>query len=90
MSCRGRPEEVVRSCRGRPVEVVRSCRGRQVLLGSSGPVELVTSGQLVRVDCVRPPTLEGHNSSVRAPIWVFLDSMESPLSQESTHMPEGG
>ena len=44
MSCRGRPEEVVRSCRGRPVEVVRSCRGRQVLLGSSGPVELVTSG----------------------------------------------
>ena len=87
MSYRGRPEEVVRSCRGRPVEVVRSCRGRQVLLGSSGPVELVTSGQLVRVDCVRPPTLEGHNSSVRAPIWVFLDSMESPLSQEYIDMP---
>ena len=75
------------SCRGRPEEVVRSCRGRQVLLGSSGPVELVTSSQLVRVDCVRPSTLEGHNSSVRAPIWVFLDSMESPLSQEYIDMP---
>ena len=49
---------------------------------------LVSPGQLVRVDCVRPPTLEGHNSSVRAPTWVFLDSMEIPLSQEYIDMPE--
>ena len=35
-----------------------------------------------------PPTLEGHNSFVRTPIWVFLDSMEIPLSQESIHMSE--
>ena len=48
------------------------------------------SGQLVqfRVDFVRPPTSEGHNSFVRTPIRVFLDSMEIPLSQESINMPE--
>ena len=56
--------------------------------------EIVTSGQLVnprqlvRFAYIWPPTLEGHNSSVRTPIWVFLDSMEIPLSQESIHMPE--
>ena len=60
-----------------PVELSSSCR-----------VHLVSPGQLVRVDYVRPPTSEGHNSSVRTPIWVFLDSMESPLSQESIHIPE--
>ena len=37
-------------------------------------------------DYVRPPTSEGHNSFVRTPIWVFLDSMEIPLSQESIDM----
>ena len=37
---------------------------------------------------VRPPTLEGHNSFVRAPIQVFLDSMERPLSQEYIDMPK--
>ena len=33
------------------------------------------------------PTYD-HNSSVRTLIWVFLDSMESPLSKEYIHMPE--
>ena len=28
----------------------------------------------------RPPNLDGHNFHVRAPFWVFLDYMESPLS----------
>ena len=54
------------------------------------------SGQLVQLvswsssgfDYVRPPTSEGHNSFVRNPFQVFLDSMESPLSQEYIHMPE--
>ena len=46
-------------------------------------------GQLVWVDYARPPTLEGHISFVRTPIWVFLDSMEIPLSQEYINFPEG-
>ena len=50
--------------------------------------QLVNPGQLVRIAYVLPPTSEGHIFSVRTPIWVFLDSMESPLSQEYTHMPE--
>ena len=49
---------------------------------SSSLGQLVSSGQLVCVDYVRPSTSEGHNSFIRTPIWVFLDSMESPLSQE--------
>ena len=47
-----------------------------------GQVSSANSG----FDYVWPPTSEGHNSFVRTPIWVFLDSMESPLSQEYTHM----
>ena len=51
----------------------------------------VRSSQSIQVssaecDYVGPPTSEGHNSFVRAPFRVFLDSMESPLSQESIHM----
>ena len=46
------------------------------------------SGQLVWVDYARPPTSEGHISFVRTPIRVFLDSMESPLSQEYIHITE--
>ena len=38
------------------------------------------SGQLV--------SSEGHNSFVRTLIWVFLDSMERPLSPEYTHILE--
>ena len=36
------------------------------------------------------PTLDGYNFFVRTLFWVFLDSLESPLSQESIHMPEKG
>ena len=36
---------------------------------------------------LRPPTSEGHNFFVRTSIWVFLDSMESPLSQYFIHIP---
>ena len=39
---------------------------------------------------VRPPTSEGHNFFIRTPIWVFLDSMESPLSQDYIHIPVDG
>ena len=56
---------------------------RGVILRSS------RSGQLVWVDYARPPTSKGHISFFRTPIWVFLDSMEIPLSQEYIHMPEG-
>ena len=34
----------------------------------------------------KPPTLDGHNFFVRTPFWMFLDSMESPLSLESIHI----
>ena len=51
-----------------------------VIPSSSSSGKLVSSDQLVWVDYVRPPTSEGHNSFVRTPIRVFLDSMESPLS----------
>ena len=36
--------------------------------------------------CARPPTLDGHNFPVRTPFWMFLDSMEIPLSLESIHI----
>ena len=62
---------------------------RDVIVSSSRSGQLVSSGQLVWVDYGRPPTSEGHISFVRTPIWVFLDSMESPLSQEYINMPEG-
>ena len=39
---------------------------------------------------MRPSTSEGHNFFVRTPFQVFLDSMESPLSQDSSHMPVEG
>ena len=51
-------------------------------LSSSRSDQLISPGQLVLVDYVRVPTSEGHNFSIRTPIRVFLDSMESPLSQE--------
>ena len=52
------------------------------ILSSSRSGQLVSSGQLVWVDYACPPTSEGHNSFVRTPIRVFLDSIEIPLSQE--------
>ena len=30
----------------------------------------------------KPPTSDGHNFFVRTPFWMFLDSMEIPLSLE--------
>ena len=33
-----------------------------------------------------PPTSNGYNFFVRTPFQVFLDSMKSPLSEESIHM----
>ena len=62
---------------------------RGIKLSSSRSGRLVSSGQLVWVDYARPPTSEGHISFVRTLIWVFLDSMDSPLSQEYIHIPEG-
>ena len=59
-----------------------------VRLSSSRSGQLVSSGQLVWVDYARPPTSEDHISFVRTPNWVFLDSMERPLSQEYIHMSE--
>ena len=57
-------------------KVLDRARSAQVILSSSG------------CNYVRPQTSEGHNSFVRAPIRVFLDSMERPLSQEYIDMPE--
>ena len=61
-------------------------RGNRPVLPRSA--QLVSSGQLVWVDYACPQTSEGHISFVRTPIQVFLDSMESPLSQEYIDMPE--
>ena len=36
---------------------------------------------------MRPPTSDDHNFFVQTLIQVFLDSMESPLSQDSIHVP---
>ena len=56
---------------------------------SSRSGQLVSSGQLVWVDYARPLTSEGHISFVRTPIWVFLDSMERPLSEECNNIIDG-
>ena len=37
-----------------------------------------------------PPTSDNHIFHVRTPFWVFLDSMESPLSQGYFHVPVEG
>ena len=55
-------------------------------MSSSSLGQLVSSGQLVWVDYVKPPTSEGHKSFFQTPIQVFLDSMESPLNQEYNHI----
>ena len=34
----------------------------------------------------KPPTSDGHNIFVRTSFWMFLDSMEIPLSLESIHI----
>ena len=60
-----------------------------VKLSSSRSSQLVSSSQLVWVDYALPPTSEGHISFVQTLIWMFLDYMEIPLSEEYIHMPEG-
>ena len=45
------------------------------------------AGRLGLTIYVRPPTLNDHNLFVRTPFWVFLNSMERSLSQDSIHMP---
>ena len=58
-------------------------------VGLLGPIGQDWSGRasLVRlVVHVRPQTSEGHNFFVRTSIRVFLDSMESPLSQDSIYI----
>ena len=66
-----------------PEEDIR-CHTKVLYRAHRGQVNSSSSG----FNYVLPPTLEGHNSFVRTPIRVFLDSMESPLSQESIDMPE--
>ena len=39
---------------------------------------------------VLPPNSEGHNYFVRTLFRVFSDSMKSPLTQDSIHMPVDG
>ena len=62
---------------------------RGVIRCSSKSGQFVSSSQLAWIDCARPPTSEGRISFVRTLIWVFLDSVERPLSQEYIKMPEG-
>ena len=79
--------------RPHPVEVSRAflvelSRARHVELSSSLQVNSSIQVSPSGFDYALPPTSKGHISFVRTPIWVFLDSMESQLSQESTHMHE--
>ena len=60
------------------------CQTELSQVRSARPVQVNSS----RFDYVRPPTSEGHNSFIRTPFLVFLDSMEIPLSQESIHIYE--
>ena len=60
------------------------CQNKVLYRARPGQVSSSSSG----FDYVGPPTSEGHNSFVRTPIRVFLDYMESPLSQESINMNE--
>ena len=61
--------------------------------GRKGVIGQDWSGRASRVRLViyvKPPTLEGHNFFARTPILVFLESMESPLSQDYSHIPIDG
>ena len=54
-----------------------------VQVRSAWPKQVSSAG----FDYVLPSNLEGHNFFVRTPFWVFLNSMEIPLSQETIYMP---
>ena len=60
-------------------------RIHQVEVSRPRPVELSSSTS--GFDYVWPQTSECHNSFIRTLIRMFLDSMESPFSQEYIHMP---
>ena len=64
------------------LEEVSRCQTEVLDQAQPGQVRSASSG----FDYVRPPTLEGHNFFIRTRFWVFLDSMEIPLSQESINM----
>ena len=61
--------------------------------GRLGQVGQDRSGKLARARLathLSPPTLEGQNFFVQTLFWVFLDSMEGPLSLDSSHVPMKG
>ena len=61
-----------------------SARSNQLVqVRSAQPSQVISAG----FDYLRPPTLEGHNFFVQTSFKVLLDSMESPLSQESIRVP---
>ena len=73
-------------------------QARFVLSGSASQVRVFRPGlswqvcparfvQLGLTIHVRPPTSDGHSFFARTPFRVFLNSMESPLSQDSIHVP---
>ena len=47
---------------------------------------LASAGSEHRIFWLYPPTSDGQNYFVRSPFLLFLDSMQSPLSHESTHI----
>ena len=46
-------------------------------------------GRRAAYSCVTS-NFKGHNFFVRTPFWVLLDSMEIPLSHDSSHIPVVG
>ena len=62
--------------------------GQSSRMGSAGPGwgQPARVGRFELTIHLRPQTLEGHNFFIRTLIRVFLDSMEIPLSQDSSHM----
>ena len=65
-----------------PLEDSR-CQAKLGQVRTARPSQVISA----RFDYVWPPTSEGNNAFVRTLFRVFLDSMESPLSQDSIHMP---
>ena len=56
----------------------------------TGAAKELSGTQLRSPAPLKPPTLDDHIFLVRTPICTFLDSMESPLSIESDHIPLDG
>ena len=65
----------------------------RVKMGCIGAAKELSGTQLrsgVALHPFKPPTLDNHIFLVCTPIRTFLDSMESPLSLESYHIPMDG